>query len=1570
MTALTVGDVNLDVAGGRDDETELDRITREDIYRQRILSNTFKKVEGTFEVDTHKWKSWELVVYLGLVGLLTWYSLVRLDVKATYYVSEAVRSSIGDTSRMDWDPPVREQIAREGKVVALKNIATPEEVASWATFYLTQAILPSIQGFTMPFGAIRLTNRRVQLIDNPATRFDQIYPKVWAHDKGIKPRDSGDKWKDERENKQRFGAFRRKHLVGDDWKLEYMPRSPNSQCPGDGEIEGSRLLDQQEGVTAEECEELCGGRDSLNTIEVCRCATWKNPTDPTLGTCMIRSIPEAFLRPAGGQLPKSCSGKLCVVAPVLPAVNSTVLHPVMWQFEHKSRTPDANEPHAGYRDTPGFVEFLDLTNTAVVEQDQSTKRLKYIAKDQMLEIFGGGFVTRETASLALDFLAFHVNYQYYCWLQFTFQFLPEGGIAAKFEVEALPSKELQANMVPFAFWPDWILVICMGTWILIELRKLGRRIYKSIWLVVDLAWIGFGFYTIFLNRSLFQVDAATGDMKLFAATKTEGIDFSDSNALAVFFTNFEQTIGELQALLRFSSLFMLFTWLRIIKYLCDTSSHVGVLADTMKRASTAIVFFIFIILLMLFGFVSWGSVYFGNKVYAFKGFRQSLFTCLDWIFGNIDVLDEMQKKDELASGYFVTFMLIIYFVFVNFNNAILNAAYDSSEQAYMAKQEVRAQDAAGKVGFLSRILNLPPCRACARRFCKGRSPARAHTHHGLKDKVKSVAALEMHEEQAPEGESCKMIVLYCIFGIAYIALLQELCHIGPSYAMHATVTNTIENVAVEDQGRTLTINEVSGQGDALLWVQKALPKLLYSESTEYVSDTRYPQLVMRDWTIFYGQLPVRLMMRLYNTTTTEEAPDWLQDVGLQTRYPFLRAKPMAFLVNAGFHTHKVLPYRTDFNETDRIEDVQNPKQREALSKSYRDVEQIDNALLKEDRRLCLPASQHREDRTNMETDEIIDTYVTNHTCPLVGPRAILNSPCGYRQGFVCSIPADKEIGEPMLDYLGESSFISDQTASVVLDFVLFNANVGLFTYVAIEMSFPPSGTVEKSIFTSSMRLNPYDQGEGTWRMILFGLFVALWVFFIADEVISLGKEFLANKHVKSVPVRIVKTLVEHFTEDLYNVLDATSYAISAMTVTSWMAYLNEPIRMHFIFPEEPVWEELKCEQNWCADDDIIQKFYLLSIKFRTFVRIASVNCLIICIRVLKFFRGDEKMQVVIGTLANSLTRIMWFFVMLGLILMGFVTMSHIGFGTKILSFCSLENAVMASFQMVIGNYDYPALDSADEMLALVFFLPFMLIFFFVLMNIFLAIIDKSFREQEHAFQERQRHRRHKPKHGMIRRLRLALAAVAGGRHRAQSADEKKEAMSPVKKGHSHHMNGHHEKVEVGKPVEAKHHHSGVEASEFMEKCREAATSDRPGASRDVAASWLLMEDAKQQWSLETITKLHQDLIRWNAARHDMAGDELKGWLTDTLEKQLDERYEELQQQIAAAQERNKNEVMHELGESMGHQDVLCMQIQYLLDELSRTEGLRDENDQTYSRLREAASALIFGKQEGAEEDEG
>ena len=40
-----------------------------------------------------------------------------------YYVSEAVRASFGDASRMDWDPPVQEQIAREGaSVVALENI--------------------------------------------------------------------------------------------------------------------------------------------------------------------------------------------------------------------------------------------------------------------------------------------------------------------------------------------------------------------------------------------------------------------------------------------------------------------------------------------------------------------------------------------------------------------------------------------------------------------------------------------------------------------------------------------------------------------------------------------------------------------------------------------------------------------------------------------------------------------------------------------------------------------------------------------------------------------------------------------------------------------------------------------------------------------------------------------------------------------------------------------------------------------------------------------------------------------------------------------------------------------------------------------------------------------------------------------------------------------------------------------------------------------------------------------------------------------------------------------------------
>merc|ERR1719355_448378 len=121
-------------------------------------------------------------------------------------------------------------------------------------------------------------------------------------------------------------------------------------------------------------------------------------------------------------------------------------------------------------------------------------------------------------------------------------------------------------------------------------------------------------------------------------------------------------------------------------------------------------------------------------------------------------------------------------------------------------------------------------------------------------------------------------------------------------------------------------------------------------------------------------------------------------------------------------------------------------------------------------------------------------------------------------------------------------------------------------------------------------------------------------------------------------------------------------------------------------------------------------------------------------------------------------------------------MGHLAFGSKVGKFATMQNALMMCFQMVIGNYDYKEIQRTDEFLALLFFVPFMLIFLLVLMNIFLAIIDKSFRDQEAKFQERRKRRGYKPsKGGIVKRIRLFFRKfMPHGKGRTMSEDTQEE----------------------------------------------------------------------------------------------------------------------------------------------------------------------------------------------------
>jgi hypothetical protein len=493
--------------------------------------------------------------------------------------------------------------------------------------------------------------------------------------------------------------------------------------------------------------------------------------------------------------------------------------------------------------------------------------------------------------------------------------------------------------------------------------------------------------------------------------------------------------------------------------------------------------------------------------------------------------------------------------------------------------------------------------------------------------------------------------------------------------------------------------------------------------------------------------------------------------------------------------------------------------------------------------------------------------------------------------------------------------------------------------------------------------------------VLFNFYIVMVMFFLVDEISSVITEYLQrDATVDGNPfLRFGKTLVAHVTDDLYNVLDLVSYAFSWLTIRSWIYFDGDPFRQIFYFEEMPEWETKKCAtqpdgySDVCSDADVVQRFFLMANLFRTFVRFGSGNCIIICVRMLKFLRQDPRMKVIVGTLGNTIRRVVCFICMLFIVFVAFVSMAYLSFGMEVGDFSELYGSGKKCFIMVIGNFDFEELNGVDYYMSRAFFFPFMIAFYFVLMNIFLAIIDKSFQENAESYEEMAKIKRkegvgQKAQRGVLFRvIKTGFVMMRGLKKKAGAFSDDKASMHGKKLHHAAHDSLVHD-----------HRHAVVTDSAYIHApalrhaVEKRATISRTGAAAiDAAAaeSWALMPDEIKDWSVEVFKELYEDLSRWDRERKECNTSEELEEMFLRMRAELNQRLAGLHEGIKTAEENNRATVLYNLEQTVKDQDVLCAHIMKLQQELERTESLQGENDDTYKRLRDAASALVLGREE-------
>eukprot|EP00397_Hematodinium_sp_SG-2012_P002013 GEMP01002019.1.p1 GENE.GEMP01002019.1~~GEMP01002019.1.p1 ORF type:complete len:1092 (+),score=223.36 GEMP01002019.1:1217-4492(+) len=175
------------------------------------------------------------------------------------------------------------------------------------------------------------------------------------------------------------------------------------------------------------------------------------------------------------------------------------------------------------------------------------------------------------------------------------------------------------------------------------------------------------------------------------------------------------------------------------------------------------------------------------------------------------------------------------------------------------------------------------------------------------------------------------------------------------------------------------------------------------------------------------------------------------------------------------------------------------------------------------------------------------------------------------------------------------------------------------------------------------------------------------------------------------------------------------------------------------------WMRIEVVENEAASYNklpTIEHVRTLISDFRKYRYISAISLFIVFLRIIKFMSASiSRVKLLIRTVKLALPSMAWYLLFILAIFVGFVNMAQINFGPLSADFQGVSSSFISCFILFMGDVS-PMDKVTDSPLTELFFIPFMLFFFFVSVQMFNAIINyaynKASEEMEPIFeQERQ-----------------------------------------------------------------------------------------------------------------------------------------------------------------------------------------------------------------------------------------
>eukprot|EP00064_Thunnus_orientalis_P016218 superscaffoldBa00003165_g16281 len=298
-------------------------------------------------------------------------------------------------------------------------------------------------------------------------------------------------------------------------------------------------------------------------------------------------------------------------------------------------------------------------------------------------------------------------------------------------------------------------------------------------------------------------------------------------------------------------------------------------------------------------------------------------------------------------------------------------------------------------------------------------------------------------------------------------------------------------------------------------------------------------------------------------------------------------------------------------------------------------------------------------------------------------------------GYYQDLSQTKEESSIKLTELVDNLWLDRGTRAVFIDFSTYNANINMFCVIRLVVEFPATGGTIPSYQIRTVRLIRYIT---YWDYFILGcemVFCLFILYYVVEEILEL---------------RIHKFA---YFKSIWNILDIVVIMLAIVAIIFNIFRTVKVDNLLGKLLEQP---------------SIYADFEFLAFWQTQYNNMNAVNLFFAWIKVFKYISFNKTMTQLSSTLGRCAKDILGFAIMFFIVFFAYAQLGYLLFGTEVDSFSTFVKCIFTQFRIILGDFDYDAIDRANRVLGPIYFVTYVFFVFFVLLNMFLAIINDTYSE--------------------------------------------------------------------------------------------------------------------------------------------------------------------------------------------------------------------------------------------------